>query len=286
MSIWTVPRHRPLGVMHFLGAEPPGVNPFLSGFRTRRTGPPYRAKPLGPHPHMTSKQGIGESARHVQQTSGRDHEPADQPSLPRGPVLQPGEVDTVGPVDIEPRRITFELPDGDDDLTDHAVPGGRASGPAAPRRRPSRTPPAPRPHRPVHARYTTKCPTGRWAASWVVVLPPTDHWTRSGPVVLSSDFWNRPLQNWRSEFLAVGSMVVLSITCGNADHRKPNPSEPPTPPPASKAEHTRANRAAHRVPQPCTAGRSQPDGCRRDPVRNVTGTPGVRNNTDRASLSR
>ena len=48
----------------------------------------------------------------------------------RGPVLQPGEVDTVGPVDIEPRRITFELPDGDDDLTDHAVPGGRASGPA------------------------------------------------------------------------------------------------------------------------------------------------------------
>src|SRR4029079_15288447 len=106
---------------------------------------------------------------------------------------------------------TFELPDGDDDLTDHAVPGGRASGPAAPRRRPSRTPPAPRPHRPVHARYTTKCPTGRWAASWVVVLPPTDHWTRSGPVVVSSDFWNRPLQNWRSEFLAVGSMVVLSI---------------------------------------------------------------------------
>ena len=86
---------------------------------------------------------------------------------------------------------------------------------------------------------TTKCPTGRWAASWVVVLPPTDHWTRSGPVVLSSDFWNRPLQNWRSEFLAVGSMVVLSITCGNADHRNPNPSEPPTPPPASKAEHTR-----------------------------------------------
>ena len=58
---------------------------------------------------------------------------------------------------------------------------------------------------------TTKCPTGRWAASWVVVLPPTDHWTRSGPVVVASDFWNRPLQNWRSEFLAVGSMVVLSI---------------------------------------------------------------------------
>ena len=27
----------------------------------------------------------------------------------------------------------------------------------------------------------------------------------------SSDFWNRTLQNWQSEFLAVASMVVLSI---------------------------------------------------------------------------
>ncbi|MDP9401639.1 MAG: hypothetical protein M3P39_12005 [Actinomycetota bacterium] len=27
----------------------------------------------------------------------------------------------------------------------------------------------------------------------------------------SSDFWNRTVQNWQSEFLAVGSMVVLSI---------------------------------------------------------------------------
>jgi hypothetical protein len=29
--------------------------------------------------------------------------------------------------------------------------------------------------------------------------------------VLAPDFWNRTLQNWQSEFLAVGSMVVLSI---------------------------------------------------------------------------
>jgi hypothetical protein len=29
--------------------------------------------------------------------------------------------------------------------------------------------------------------------------------------VMSSHFWNRTLQNWQSEFLAVGSMVVLSI---------------------------------------------------------------------------
>lgn len=32
-----------------------------------------------------------------------------------------------------------------------------------------------------------------------------------GEYVLTSDFWNRTLQNWQSEFLAVGSMVVLSI---------------------------------------------------------------------------
>jgi hypothetical protein len=29
--------------------------------------------------------------------------------------------------------------------------------------------------------------------------------------LMSADFWNRTLQNWQSEFLAVGSMVVLSI---------------------------------------------------------------------------
>jgi hypothetical protein len=29
--------------------------------------------------------------------------------------------------------------------------------------------------------------------------------------LLSPDFWNRTLQNWQSEFLAVASMVALSI---------------------------------------------------------------------------
>jgi hypothetical protein len=29
--------------------------------------------------------------------------------------------------------------------------------------------------------------------------------------VLSADFWSRSLQNWQSEFLAIGSMVVLSV---------------------------------------------------------------------------
>jgi hypothetical protein len=32
-----------------------------------------------------------------------------------------------------------------------------------------------------------------------------------GPFLASADFWSRTLQNWQSEFLAVGSMVVLSI---------------------------------------------------------------------------
>jgi hypothetical protein len=32
-----------------------------------------------------------------------------------------------------------------------------------------------------------------------------------GQYLLAPDFWNRTLQNWQSEFLAVGSMVVLSI---------------------------------------------------------------------------
>jgi hypothetical protein len=29
--------------------------------------------------------------------------------------------------------------------------------------------------------------------------------------ITTSDFWNRTLQNWQSEFLAVGSMVILSV---------------------------------------------------------------------------
>jgi hypothetical protein len=41
-----------------------------------------------------------------------------------------------------------------------------------------------------------------------------DH--QSAPVswlsyITTSDFWNRTLQNWQSEFLAVGSMVILSV---------------------------------------------------------------------------
>jgi hypothetical protein len=32
-----------------------------------------------------------------------------------------------------------------------------------------------------------------------------------GGYITSADFWNRTLQNWQSEFLAIGSMAVLSV---------------------------------------------------------------------------
>lgn len=32
-----------------------------------------------------------------------------------------------------------------------------------------------------------------------------------GQYVLSADFWNRSLQNWQSEFLAIGSMAIFSV---------------------------------------------------------------------------
>jgi hypothetical protein len=62
-----------------------------------------------------------------------------------------------------------------------------------------------------------------WLASWlaqsiagrvVYNAEQLDH--QAAPVswpayVTSSDFWDRTLQNWQSEFLAVGSMVILSV---------------------------------------------------------------------------
>jgi hypothetical protein len=64
---------------------------------------------------------------------------------------------------------------------------------------------------------------GIWVASWLAQsisgrvgynANQLDH--RADPVswatyVTTSDFWNRTLQNWQSEFLAVGSMVILSV---------------------------------------------------------------------------
>ena len=65
--------------------------------------------------------------------------------------------------------------------------------------------------------------TSIWVASWLAQsisgrigynATQLDH--RADPVswttyVTTSDFWNRTLQNWQSEFLAVGSMVILSV---------------------------------------------------------------------------
>jgi hypothetical protein len=41
--------------------------------------------------------------------------------------------------------------------------------------------------------------------------------------LMSADFWNRTLQNWQSEFLAVGSMVVLSIYLRQRGSPESNP---------------------------------------------------------------
>lgn len=65
--------------------------------------------------------------------------------------------------------------------------------------------------------------TAIWIASWLAQsitgriaynADQLDH--QSLPVswttyVTTADFWNRTLQNWQSEFLAVGSMVILSV---------------------------------------------------------------------------
>jgi hypothetical protein len=64
---------------------------------------------------------------------------------------------------------------------------------------------------------------GIWVASWLAQsisgrigfnAEQLDH--QAAPVswaayVTTADFWNRTLQNWQSEFLAVGSMVILSV---------------------------------------------------------------------------
>jgi hypothetical protein len=65
--------------------------------------------------------------------------------------------------------------------------------------------------------------TGIWLASWLAQslsgrinynADQLDH--QAAPVswlryITTADFWNRTLQNWQSEFLAVGSMVILSV---------------------------------------------------------------------------
>ena len=64
-----------------------------------------------------------------------------------------------------------------------------------------------------------------------------DLWQYAG----SADFWNRTLQNWQSEFLAIASMVVFRSGCASAARRSPNRSESRTSAPAPRAD---ANRSA------------------------------------------
>lgn len=55
------------------------------------------------------------------------------------------------------------------------------------------------------------------------LLPPVS-W---GGYLASADFWNRSLQNWQSELLAVAAMAITSpSTCVSAGPRNPNPSAP------------------------------------------------------------
>jgi hypothetical protein len=62
---------------------------------------------------------------------------------------------------------------------------------------------------------------------------PTVAW--SGYVV-SADFWNRTLQNWQSEFLAVGTMVALSIFLRQRGSSESKPVGAPHAESASSAE--------------------------------------------------
>jgi hypothetical protein len=50
--------------------------------------------------------------------------------------------------------------------------------------------------------------------------------------VRTADFWESTLQNWQSEFLAVGSMAVLSIYLRARGSPESKPSAPPTATPA------------------------------------------------------
>ena len=79
-----------------------------------------------------------------------------------------------------------------------------------------------------------RCPAGSPSPSPAAARYNEQQLSRpAGPVswtayVVSSDFWNRTLQNWQSEFLAVGSMVVLSIYLRQRGSPESKPVGPPT----------------------------------------------------------
>ena len=70
----------------------------------------------------------------------------------------------------------------------------------------------------------------------------------------AADFWNRTLQNWQSEFLAVGSMAVLSIYLRQRGSPESKPVGARTRRPASRAERRVFRVAADefRAPAPST----------------------------------
>ncbi|MFI6097063.1 DUF6766 family protein [Lentzea sp. NPDC051213] len=54
--------------------------------------------------------------------------------------------------------------------------------------------------------------TMQWIAGWYANnADPLAEQTSLGGYFLSADFWNRSLQNWQSEFLAIASMAILSV---------------------------------------------------------------------------
>jgi hypothetical protein len=57
-----------------------------------------------------------------------------------------------------------------------------------------------------------------------------------GQYLTAPDFWNRTLQNWQSEFLAVGSMAVLAIYLRQRGSPESKPVGAPTPRQASRAD--------------------------------------------------
>ncbi len=55
----------------------------------------------------------------------------------------------------------------------------------------------------------------------------------------SPDFWSRTLQNWQSEFLAVGPWRCSRSTCGSGDHPSPSRSVRGMPAPVSRLKWPR-----------------------------------------------
>src|SRR4051794_15575817 len=74
----------------------------------------------------------------------------------------------------------------------------------------------------------------------------------------SADFWNRSLQNWQSELLAVGSFAVLSVFLASAAPRNPNPSARSTAPPQRAADQLPTVARPRPVSRRCSALRRCP----------------------------